>query len=282
MLSCIFVYFSQTGATKRVAEAISRGLEQSGYRVVLSDLTRNPPDDLSQYDLVGVGTPVFYYRPPFHVTDYLRGVNGCSGKRAFVFATHGTYPGHTCGELAEILRHKGCTDVSTFHSLGAGYFLGYQRQGVQFAPGHPSGDDMDEAERFGTMVAHGEIQSLTGQSLKLVYRLERFLTNKWFTRHIYSRSFRTNKQKCNGCGLCVRNCPTGNIRREGGTPRFGRNCLLCLLCEANCPKQAIVSPLSWPVFLPFLRYNVNRGKKDPMLTHCGWPPQEDANIQSGG
>ena len=44
---------------------------------------------------------------------------------------------------------------------------------------------------------------------------------------------------CIGCGTCVKICPRGNIRLEGGKPVFGSNCIGCLSCVQYCPKQAI-------------------------------------------
>ena len=44
---------------------------------------------------------------------------------------------------------------------------------------------------------------------------------------------------CIGCGTCVKVCPRGNIRLEGGKPSFGGNCIGCLSCVQMCPKSAI-------------------------------------------
>ena len=44
---------------------------------------------------------------------------------------------------------------------------------------------------------------------------------------------------CIGCGTCVKICPRGNIRLEGGKPVFGSSCIGCLSCVQYCPKQAI-------------------------------------------
>ena len=40
---------------------------------------------------------------------------------------------------------------------------------------------------------------------------------------------------------------------------------MCLSCEANCPKEAIRSPVSWPIMKPLIRYNVQQIMKDPEL-----------------
>lgn len=44
---------------------------------------------------------------------------------------------------------------------------------------------------------------------------------------------------CVACGQCVRLCPRGNIRIEGGRAVIGGNCIQCLSCLQYCPQQAI-------------------------------------------
>ena len=52
------------------------------------------------------------------------------------------------------------------------------------------------------------------------------------------KTFAAN-DNCVGCGTCVKVCPKGNVRLEGGRPVFGENCIGCLGCVQLCPKSAI-------------------------------------------
>ena len=52
---------------------------------------------------------------------------------------------------------------------------------------------------------------------------------------------KVNHEKCIGCGKCEQVCPmnvevTNNSRR---TRKYGTECILCLECAKNCPKDAI-------------------------------------------
>lgn len=51
-------------------------------------------------------------------------------------------------------------------------------------------------------------------------------------------------QRCDGCGLCVRACPTKTLGLQDGKAVVA-NPLACEyigLCEAVCPRQAITRP----------------------------------------
>lgn len=52
------------------------------------------------------------------------------------------------------------------------------------------------------------------------------------------KNFRTDS-KCNGCGICEKICPNGNIRLAGGKPEWLHGCEQCLTCIQWCPREAV-------------------------------------------
>lgn len=49
-----------------------------------------------------------------------------------------------------------------------------------------------------------------------------------------------DKNKCNGCGLCVANCPVNAILIKNGKAEINMNkCIRCGNCHNICPKQAV-------------------------------------------
>ena len=274
MARCLLVYFSQSGSTAKVADRIAAGLRESGYQVDLHNLFRNPasPSPLG-YDLLGVGSPVYYYRLPFNVSDYVNGLPNLRSMPVFSFVVWATYRREAGNYLSSALIRRGGRVIASFNSKGAGLFFGYIRQGYRFSVEHPNADDLLQAESFGRDVA---AQAAGGRSVagaaespaSIIERLERLFTSRPLARLFYSRLFSVDSRRCRGCGHCAETCPTGNIVVEGrGHPEWGRNCLLCLTCETECPNDAITSPLSWPVFSPFMMYNVYHASRDPALSH---------------
>jgi flavodoxin/NAD-dependent dihydropyrimidine dehydrogenase PreA subunit len=274
MSKCLIVYYSQSGSTKTITEAVARGLRAQAHDVDLHDLKDGPAPDPAKYDLLGIGCPAHYYRPAIIVSDYLATLPQLSGKPVFTFVLHAAYLGDTGNLVRRELERRGGRELGYARYRGEGHFLGYLKHGYQLSPHSPKPDAIAEAERFGRDVA----ERLAGKPharadydspTPFIYRLERFLSNRLFIRHLYSRLFGVNESKCAACGLCRSRCPTRNIREDDqGRPVWGRDCILCFACEAKCPNEAIASPVTWFMFWPFMVYNTRTAAADPAIEHA--------------
>jgi flavodoxin/NAD-dependent dihydropyrimidine dehydrogenase PreA subunit len=290
MPKCLIAYFSQGGTTAMVAEHIASGLRGSGYDVDLASIRDGRAPSPGGYDLLGIGLPVYYYRPPFNISDYLNRLPDLGGIPVFVFVLHGTYRFDAGTTVRRALAGRGGREVGYFHSYGAEYWVGYLNEGYVFSPEHPGEGVLGRAADFGREVAAraaGEPYSKPDDDSapSLVYRIERFLTNRWLASHVYSRLFRVDAKKCNSCGVCYERCPTGNIVRDrNGRPSWGRDCLLCLTCELECPQRAVTSAASWTLFRPIVMYNVRLASRDAAIDHVRvdrktWQPLDDAGTE---
>ena len=273
MATALIAYYSMGGTTARVGESIAAGLRSAAFSVELYNIRDGPLSNLQGYDLLGIGTPTYYFRPPFNVFHFLNALPSLDGLPTFVFVLHGTYQGDAGNMVRETLDRKGAKEVGYFHCYGADFFLGYLKLGYLFSPDHPTAEELSQAEEFGRNVAeniftHTYSKSEKDPSPGFVYRLERFLAGQWLTRQVYSRLFTLSRDACTACGLCTKVCPMGNISTDSeGRPTWGRDCLLCLTCEMKCPTDAITSPVSWLLFRPFLVYNVRHAARDPKLEY---------------
>ena len=273
MLKCLIVYFSQGGTTARVAETIASGMQLEEYNVDMCNIKNELPPEIRGYDVLGIGSPVYWYRPPFNVMDYLNRLPELNGLPVFVFVLYGTYRGDTGTTLRRLLARKGAREVGYFSCRGDDAFLGYLKMGYLFSPGHPLEVELTKARDFGQTLGSNVagkqyVKPEEDQPPAAVYQLERFLANRWMCQNIFSRFFTADAKKCNRCGICIKLCPTRNVTEgKGGYPQWGRNCLACFTCELKCPKDAVRSPIDWPIFLPLLSYNVRKASRDSSLDH---------------
>lgn len=87
-------YFSQTGNTRLVAQAMAEAFREKGNITRTVSLKEAIPQDATQSDLLGIGTPCFSSQAPTPVKEFLKTLPYMDKQRAFVFATNG-------GRLAE-------------------------------------------------------------------------------------------------------------------------------------------------------------------------------------
>jgi Pyruvate/2-oxoacid:ferredoxin oxidoreductase delta subunit/flavodoxin len=259
-----------------VAESIAAGLRTAEYQVDLYNMIDGRPPDLDGYDLLGLGAPVYYFRMPFTVMDYVSSLNlnalpGLAGFPTFVFLLYGTFRGNAGNLIRHTLADKGAREVGYFCCMGGDYYLGYLEQGYLFSPDHPTTEELAQAESFGRQVAAhaaGEPYDRPGDDPQpiLIHRLERSLVNRWLVNQVYSRLFVVDAEQCTACGLCMQVCPTRNIAEdEDRRPVWGRDCEACLFCALKCPQDAITTPASRWFFRPLMAFNVRYAARDPSL-----------------
>ena len=270
MVKCLIVYYSLGGTTKRIANEISKGLKNTGFEVDIHDIVDGLPPSIENYDLLGLGTPTYYFRPPFIITDYIKSLPKIKIPY-FSFILYGTIIGDGGNRIRKKLNKKIGRDIGYFKCNGTENFYGYIKRGIVTYPSHPDLEDLKQAENFGKSIESnlyniGYKPEDFDKKPGFIYRFERFTTQKWIVQKFYYRFFKVNKFKCTKCGICVNSCPTNNINMEkGNLPKFGKNCIGCFNCELKCPEAAISSVLDWKIFSPFMDYNVRKIPKIPSV-----------------
>jgi flavodoxin/NAD-dependent dihydropyrimidine dehydrogenase PreA subunit len=264
----IILYSSQSGSTKKIAEKICKGLNKNGCQATVIEINDVAPIKIDEFDFVGIGSPVYYFRPSFLVMDAIDSIQGLSGKPVFTFVTFGSEIGDGANWLREKLFKRKAIDIGHFQCHGRHLFPGYTSRGYVFSPESPTDEELNEAEFFGKTIAlhlmsdQPSLISKYDSRTHWLLRFERFVTNQTFTKIFYSKYFSSNNKRCNSCGTCSAHCPMKNIDWKSGTyPRWGNNCILCCACEIKCPNRAVSTPISWLIFSPFLWYNIFRTKK---------------------
>jgi ferredoxin len=257
-LKSIVIYYSQSGNTKVIAQAIQKGVIRRNKQCDIARLKEIRPDELEDYDLIGIGSPIWSSQPTPNVQAYIQSFPpSMKGKHAFFFCTHGTLPGRCLLAGVKILQQKGLTVVGWNDWYGGVFLAGHARP--YFTDGHPDQIDVAEAESFGSAMVENSLKISRGATELIPTMPEGEDYDEMFA--VYHPGpisalpaaskpdrlpaplrgeLRINKEKCTGCRLCADNCICNNIDFSVSPPVFKtKDCLKCLYCEGICPTGAI-------------------------------------------
>ena len=135
-MSVCIVYHSETGNTKKVAEAAAKATgavlipvrDTANYSKIgrylvgarkarAGEKAAIEPSriEVSGYDLVIVGSPVWAWRPTPGANGAIAALAGCEGKKGMVFATSGGMPKDTLPIMKNALGGRGVKVEGAFH-----------------------------------------------------------------------------------------------------------------------------------------------------------------------
>ncbi|TAJ45445.1 flavodoxin family protein [Methanofollis fontis] len=135
MTTCI-IFYSATGNTRILARAAAKATgadlievkdraDYSRAMMYIRGIPRarkgeegeiDPAEiDVSGYDLVAVGTPVWAFKPTPAANAIVSALRNGEGKQAIAFATSGGMPGDTLEMLTDRLRGRGMDVVGSVH-----------------------------------------------------------------------------------------------------------------------------------------------------------------------
>lgn len=244
-MNMVIVYFSQTGQTRKVAEAMAAGLREKKHTVKVLTMQKVKPADIKSCDLLGVGSACFESQAPAPVLAWLRAWPDLRGKSAFVFATAGGAPGRVLFDLTKKLRGKGARVIGGFMGRGMVHHPAPCLTGR--LPNRPDADDLEQARVFADDVdrhmrsgGEGVMPESRQDALKSTWGYFQLigLIAKPFLLRIVLPKPKLDESRCNQCQLCAKECPAGSITLTPFPVLDGR-CIRCYHCQNICPEKAL-------------------------------------------
>jgi NAD-dependent dihydropyrimidine dehydrogenase PreA subunit/flavodoxin len=288
----IVTYYSATGNTQKIAKAIHRGMEGVMDQCDIGSIKKIDPKGISEYDLIAIGGPLWYWREPAHLRLFAYNLPSLEGKLCILFCCHGSTP---CGffySFAPALIKKGLKIIGWkdwYSSMYQVLHLPYP----YLTHGHPDEIDLEEAETFGREMAKKALRISAGET-DLIPEIPKGPDADWLWRPytvdgeaqvpgtersagsaphatLKLRPVRKiNKAKCTypACTVCIDNCPMNAFDVSKYPPEIRQRCKECSLCELMCPNDAIELNGAGAVYLPELKRIDMTKCKYPECTVC--------------
>jgi flavodoxin/ferredoxin len=282
-MKSIIVYFSQTGNTRDIAREIHAGVSESVERCDIARLQDVDEHDLSGYDLIGLGAPVWHRREPANVMNFIEyTMNSLEGKHAFAFCTHGLLPGRFLARVVSMMTQKGLTVIGWNNWYGSVTMP--EKPKPYFTDGHPDEIDLEEARDFGKQMLERSRRIQAGESglvpvMPRGREYDRIYMGRgqsWQLKKEKQPSkqgdaelleltglrdfpFKFNREKClyPKCTLCIDSCPTNSINMSVDPPIIRKRCDRCWYCEQICPRGAI--EVDWESIVRVIDKNLVQG-----------------------
>ena len=237
--------FSGTGNTLKCAEALQEALAHIGICAGFHEIA-DGTEYAGEKDMI-LCYPVHGFNAPNMMLRFCRELP--AGDDSIWFLKTSGEPlslnDNSSGELSRILERKGYYVRGEFHYVMPYNIIFRHRDELASLMWKTAQERIPKAaeqiaEGIGKTVSPGipaeQIAASPGIPAKVMSRLCRI--EHWFYPK-NGKLYRVDRNRCDQCMKCVKDCPAGNISYAGGKFRFGRKCTGCMRCSFRCPKGAI-------------------------------------------
>ena len=229
-------YFTGTGNSLHVARKIAEQLGESKI-INIARARGDVIDDKSE--IVGIVYPVYYRNPPNIVKDFVKKLRLDPKAYVFGIATCGGSAGNSISMLDKLLSGNGSRLSAAFELVMADNAYLF----VNLVTPPAERDELYNSSEEGLNNIIDVLRKREGGREKIKSDISgdimggigsALITDVYRLR----KRFRST-DKCNGCGICEKICPVGNITRADKKVSWGNKCTQCLACFHWCPQTAI-------------------------------------------
>ena len=267
-MSTTIYTFSGTGNSLAVARDLA---ERIGARLVSIPRMMARDAVTNAADAVGLVFPVYHKSIPLILKRFIEKLDGLEETYTFAVCTYGDTAGLATEHLGRLVKARGGRlgagfgvqmpyNYLTPSPVVRGFFRSFKLRQVPVekqeallseAPAEVERiAGLVKARRTGRFVTKADPLTRLADRLGLPEALAKPIwlriagveepTKLSFieSRQLMDRAFRAD-EACNGCGICSRICPVGNIEMVGKRPMWQQRCEQCFACLQWCPQEAI-------------------------------------------
>lgn len=233
------VYFSPSGTTKKIVEALAEGLKhQPAERVdVTKPENRKRRLEATNNELLIVGVPVYFGRVQTDAMEWLKTIRGTHTPVICVVVYGNREYDDALLELKDAMVKIGCVPIACAAYIGEHSFSNLQ---TPIAAGRPDPDDLENARAFGKKIGEkiasiASIGEVTDVAVPGNYPYRDMAESK---KRLSSVDLIDVDGNCLQCGHCADICPVDAIDPKGGASIDISKCILCHACIKGCPADA--------------------------------------------
>lgn len=249
MDNILVVYFTGTGSSKLVADAIEKKLVEKNVRVESHRLMEKSKamlvDKADGFDALILVYAVHAFNAPDMVYQWLNALKPTTQKKAMVISVSGG---------GDMISNTACRLPAKKRLKAKGYDV--ITEGMVTMPNNWMSATPEDISKTLVSVMPKKVERwveafLENQAVpylstkaidRLITRLGRFEVKG---ARVFGQNIKSN-ESCNGCGWCEKNCPASNIVmlqesiEKTPIPVFSNACEFCLGCIYGCPQNALV------------------------------------------
>lgn len=238
-MKILITYFSQTGNTKKVAQAISEYFQEENHQVTCISILENI-SNFHQYDIIGIGSPTFECHAPTPIKTFIKSLPNLSGKQAFIFATSAGAAGNVLNDIKQLLKQKGSVITNSLLSPGEMHHPAPCINGK--SKGHPNKKDLENVKYFASTILNNienkSKQNFNGLKPKFgFYTIVGKITQYDGLIRFLVPSPRCDTNKCINCNKCIQECPMNAINKKP-QPIINNKCIRCYRCTSVCLQNS--------------------------------------------
>ncbi len=237
-MKVLLIYYTGTFNTRYVTEFLKKRLLKAKFSVDSIEVDVDAPIvDLKDYDIIGLGYPIYAFNSPNIFNKYLRKLKFLPSKKYFIYKNSGEtlkYNDASSRVILSILKRQKC-EVNNEYHIVMPYTI------------HFRFDDTFVKEILNYLDKQLEIITydlLNNEEAKITEPLYLKIISMLYTLQrlggpVNSLFYKVDYSKCVKCHKCMDNCPVHNIKFKNEKYIFGRKCLMCMRCSFYCPENAI-------------------------------------------
>ncbi len=231
-----FYWFSGTGNTLLVAQALADLFADEGWDVRLQPMTDTDPTSVQPEGWVGLAFPVACQTTYPLVWRFCERLAPGQGTPIFMVDTMAGYSGAVVGPLRGVVLKRGYTPIGAREII----------MPSNLYPIRVSEERNQRLRERGQEQARAYARDLlAGRAhwghIHILPDLFRAIMGSRPMWHWIARTdglLRVDQERCTRCGLCAALCPVANIRLAPW-PEYQRRCEQCMRCLSYCPEKAL-------------------------------------------